>query len=93
MLLAYGTTHYNEYRLHIRQHGHRLRLRGYTKRKRRHNDCGRAEELSPADAAVFDSLFSASILNETPERAPRAYDKKRDGLVVGEGAATLILEE
>ncbi len=54
---------------------------------------GGAEELSPADAAVFDSLFSASIMNETPERTPRAYDKKRDGLVVGEGAATLILEE
>lgn len=54
---------------------------------------GGAEELTPADAAVFDSLFSASVDNEHPERTPRAYDKTRDGLVVGEGAGTLILEE
>lgn len=54
---------------------------------------GGAEELSPADAAVFDSLFSASIRNGEPELTPRAYDKGRDGLVVGEGAGTLILEE
>ncbi len=54
---------------------------------------GGAEELTPADAAVFDSILSASTLNETPEVTPRAYDRNRDGLVVGEGAGTLILEE
>lgn len=54
---------------------------------------GGAEELSPADAAVFDTLFAASVKNETPELTPCAYDKNRDGLVVGEGAATLVLEE
>jgi 3-oxoacyl-[acyl-carrier-protein] synthase II len=54
---------------------------------------GGAEELSPADAAVFDTLFTASAQNDTPEKTPRAYDKNRDGLVVGEGAGTLILEE
>jgi len=54
---------------------------------------GGAEELSPADAAVFDTLFAASCKNDTPEKTPAAYDKNRDGLVVGEGAGTLILEE
>lgn len=54
---------------------------------------GGAEELTPADAGVFDSIFSASVDNEHPDKTPRAYDKTRDGLVVGEGAGTLILEE
>ena len=54
---------------------------------------GGAEELSPVDAAVFDTLFAASTKNDAPEKTPAAYDKKRDGLVVGEGAGTLILEE
>lgn len=54
---------------------------------------GGAEELSPADAAVFDTLFAASTRNDTPELTPRAYDRHRDGLVIGEGAATLVLEE
>ncbi|MCL1928071.1 MAG: beta-ketoacyl-ACP synthase [Treponema sp.] len=54
---------------------------------------GGAEELSPADAAVFDTLFAASCKNDTPEKTPAAYDKNRDGLVVGEGAGTLVLEE
>jgi 3-oxoacyl-[acyl-carrier-protein] synthase II len=54
---------------------------------------GGAEELSAADAAVFDTLFAASSKNDTPEKTPAAYDKNRDGLVVGEGAGTFILEE
>jgi 3-oxoacyl-[acyl-carrier-protein] synthase II len=54
---------------------------------------GGAEELSPVEAAIFDTLFAASTKNETPECTPRAYDKNRDGLVIGEGAGTLILEE
>jgi 3-oxoacyl-[acyl-carrier-protein] synthase II len=54
---------------------------------------GGAEELSPADAAVFDTIFAASTKNDTPGKTPRAYDKNRDGLVIGEGAGTLILEE
>jgi 3-oxoacyl-[acyl-carrier-protein] synthase II len=54
---------------------------------------GGAEELSALDAAVFDTLFATSTKNDTPELSPRPFDVARDGLVVGEGAATLILEE
>jgi 3-oxoacyl-[acyl-carrier-protein] synthase II len=54
---------------------------------------GGAEELSAADAAVFDTFFAASSQNDSPEKTPAAYDKNRDGLVIGEGAGTLILEE
>jgi 3-oxoacyl-[acyl-carrier-protein] synthase II len=54
---------------------------------------GGAEEMSPANAAVFDTLFAASCKNDAPGKTPAAYDKNRDGLVVGEGAGTLVLEE
>ncbi|MFZ5844138.1 MAG: beta-ketoacyl-ACP synthase [Pseudomonadota bacterium] len=54
---------------------------------------GGAEELTGAEAAVFDTLFATSTRNDTPELTPRPFDKDRDGLVVGEGAGTLILEE
>jgi 3-oxoacyl-[acyl-carrier-protein] synthase II len=54
---------------------------------------GGADELSAVDAAVFDTLFAASTKNDRPQSTPRAYDKNRDGLVVGEGAGALILEE
>ncbi|NQD35539.1 beta-ketoacyl-ACP synthase [Permianibacter sp. IMCC34836] len=54
---------------------------------------GGAEELSGAEAAVFDTLFATSTRNEKPELTPRPFDRDRDGLVVGEGAGSLILEE
>ncbi|RJX30787.1 MAG: beta-ketoacyl-ACP synthase [Oxalobacter sp.] len=54
---------------------------------------GGAEEISGPGAAVFDSLFATSTKNDTPELTPRPFDRMRDGLVVGEGAATLVLEE
>ena len=54
---------------------------------------GGAEELCPTQAAVFDTVYSASLKNNSPELSPRAFDKERDGLVLGEGACTLILEE
>lgn len=53
---------------------------------------GGAEELCPSQAAVFDTLFAASTQNDTPKTTPRPFDKDRDGLVLGEGACTLILE-
>ncbi|MBJ9985564.1 beta-ketoacyl-ACP synthase [Acinetobacter sp. S40] len=54
---------------------------------------GGAEELSAAGAAVFDVLLATSGMNDQPEHTPRPFDQKRDGLVIGEGAGCLILEE
>lgn len=54
---------------------------------------GGAEELCPSEAAVFDTLYATSVKNDEPKTTPRAFDKNRDGLVLGEGAGTLILEE
>ncbi|WP_020647755.1 beta-ketoacyl-ACP synthase [Solimonas variicoloris] len=54
---------------------------------------GGAEELCPSEAAVFDTLFATSQKNDAPKTTPAPFDKDRDGLVIGEGAATLVLEE
>jgi 3-oxoacyl-[acyl-carrier-protein] synthase II len=54
---------------------------------------GGSEELHAADAAVFDTLFATSTTNDAPDRSPRPFDRDRDGLVIGEGGGTLILEE
>ncbi len=54
---------------------------------------GGAEELCPSEAAVFDTLYATSTLNDTPTATPRPFDRERDGLVIGEGASTLVLEE
>ncbi|NQZ51296.1 MAG: beta-ketoacyl-ACP synthase [Moritella sp.] len=54
---------------------------------------GGAEELCITEAAVFDTLYATSVKNDTPALTPRPFDRDRDGLVIGEGACTLILEE
>ncbi|MBX2867275.1 MAG: beta-ketoacyl-ACP synthase [Acidiferrobacterales bacterium] len=54
---------------------------------------GGAEELCPSEAAIFDTLYATSLKNDTPNLTPRPFDQQRDGLVIGEGACTLILEE
>lgn len=54
---------------------------------------GGAEELSPSEAAVFDTLFATTQKNATPKLTPSPFDKDRDGLVLGEGSGTLVLEE
>ncbi len=54
---------------------------------------GGAEEISGPSSAVFDTMFATSSRNDTPKETPRPFDKDRDGLVIGEGAATLVLEE
>jgi 3-oxoacyl-[acyl-carrier-protein] synthase II len=54
---------------------------------------GGAEELCPTEAMAFDALYATSRRNDQPHSSPRPYDRDRDGLVVGEGAAILLLEE
>lgn len=54
---------------------------------------GGAEELCVTEAAVFDTLFATSIKNDAPKSSPRPFEATRDGLVIGEGACTLVLEE
>ncbi|USD99355.1 beta-ketoacyl-ACP synthase [Vibrio sp. SCSIO 43133] len=54
---------------------------------------GGGEELCPTESAVFDTLFATSLKNNDPKSTPSPYDSSRDGLVIGEGAGTLILED
>lgn len=54
---------------------------------------GGGEEFCPSEVYVFDSLYAASRCNEQPKLTPRPYDRDRDGLVIGEGACMLVLEE
>lgn len=54
---------------------------------------GGAEELCATEAMVFDALYATSLKNDAPHTSPRPYDAGRDGLVIGEGAGMLVLEE
>src|SRR5690606_16477837 len=54
---------------------------------------GGAEQLSSTEAAVFDTLYATSLKNDAPTTTPAPFDRDRDGLVIGEGAGTFILEE
>lgn len=54
---------------------------------------GGAEEQCPSQSAVFDTLYATSTKNDSPSETPRPFDRDRDGLVIGEGAGTLVLEE
>lgn len=54
---------------------------------------GGADEISMLQIAVFDTLIATSTLNDTPELTPKPFDIDRDGMVVGEGAATFVLED
>jgi len=56
--------------------------------------CGGADEYDTTTVAVFDNLLACSTaFNDTPQLTPRPFDRRRDGLVVGEGAGALILED
>lgn len=54
---------------------------------------GAEAPLSPLTFGAFALIRAMSTRNEEPEKASRPFDKDRDGFVMGEGAAVLILEE
>ncbi len=56
--------------------------------------CGGTEEFHPLSAATFDLMNAASFrYNDNPKQASRPFDSNRDGVVCGEGAGILVLEE
>src|SRR5579863_1016394 len=56
--------------------------------------CGGSEAaVTPVGIAGFAAMKALSTRNDEPERASRPFDSERDGFVMGEGAATLMIEE
>ncbi|MDH6132413.1 act minimal PKS ketosynthase (KS/KS alpha) [Kitasatospora sp. MAA4] len=49
--------------------------------------------ISPITLACFDAIKATTPRNDDPARASRPFDATRNGLVLGEGAAVLVLEE
>jgi len=49
--------------------------------------------ISPITVACFDAIKATSARNDDPEHASRPFDASRDGFVLGEGGAVLVLEE
>lgn len=54
--------------------------------------CGGAQEINDYSMPNFDALATFSTREDEPVRASRPFDKDRDGLVPGGGAATVIME-
>ncbi|MCD8306451.1 MAG: beta-ketoacyl-[acyl-carrier-protein] synthase family protein [Prevotella sp.] len=54
--------------------------------------CGGAQEANMFGVAAFDGIQSFSVREDKPECASRPFDRDRDGLVPGGGAATIIIE-
>ncbi|WP_069814232.1 beta-ketoacyl-[acyl-carrier-protein] synthase family protein [Streptomyces sp. TP-A0874] len=49
--------------------------------------------ISPITVACFDAIKATSPRNDEPETASRPFDRTRNGFVLGEGSAVLVLEE
>src|SRR5690606_19628835 len=54
--------------------------------------CGGAQEINDMGMPNFDALGTFSTREDAPEKASRPFDRDRDGLVPGGGAATVIIE-
>lgn len=55
--------------------------------------CGGAQEVNPFSIGSFDGISAFSTRESDPTKASRPFDRDRDGLVPGGGAATVIIEE
>ena len=49
--------------------------------------------INPMGVGGFNAMKALSTRNDAPQKASRPFDKTRDGFVMGEGGATLVLEE
>jgi len=54
--------------------------------------CGGAQEVNPFSIGSFDGISAFSVRENEPEKASRPFDRDRDGLVPGGGAATVVIE-
>ncbi|MDP4271774.1 MAG: beta-ketoacyl-ACP synthase II, partial [Bacteroidota bacterium] len=54
---------------------------------------GAEASITPGGVGGFNSLTALSTRNDEPTKASRPFSKSRDGFVMGEGAACLILED
>ncbi len=55
--------------------------------------CGGAQEVNPFSIGSFDGISAFSVRENEPAKASRPFDRDRDGLVPGGGAATVIIED
>lgn len=54
---------------------------------------GSEASICPMGIGGFDAMKALSTRNDNPQKASRPFDKNRDGFVMGEGSATLVLED
>lgn len=54
---------------------------------------GAEAAIYPAGVGGFNSMHALSTRNDSPETASRPFSKSRDGFVMGEGSAVLVLED